>query len=57
MKCSFCGKPIKPGTGIMFVTKSGEIKFFCKSKCERNWLMKRDPKKVKWTLYYKKSQK
>ena len=47
--CSFCGEEIPIGRGIMFVKTSGEIFYFCSSKCERNWKMKRDPKKVKWT--------
>jgi large subunit ribosomal protein L24e len=48
MKCSFCKKSILPGTGKMFVKNSGEIVYFCSSKCEKNYLMKRDPKKLKW---------
>ena len=54
MKCSFCGKPIPTGRGIMFVKNSGEIFYFCSSKCEKNWRMKRDPKKLKWTEAYRK---
>ena len=56
MKCSFCGYTVKPGMGKMFVTKSGEIKIFCSSKCERNWLLRRDPKKLKWTKFYVKKK-
>ena len=49
MKCSFCGKPIRKGTGKMFVKKSGEILYFCSSKCEKNYKLGREPKKLKWT--------
>ncbi|HDM05694.1 MAG TPA: 50S ribosomal protein L24 [Candidatus Aenigmarchaeota archaeon] len=49
MKCSFCGKPICKGTGKMFVKKSGEILYFCSSKCEKNYKLGREPKKLKWT--------
>lgn len=49
MKCSFCGKEIKPGTGIIFVFKTGKKLNFCSRKCERNMLvLKRKPTKLKW---------
>ncbi|HDJ96526.1 MAG TPA: hypothetical protein ENG45_00450 [Candidatus Aenigmarchaeota archaeon] len=38
----------------MFVMTSGEIKYFCSSKCEKNWLLGRDPRKVRWTKIHKK---
>lgn len=53
-KCSFCGKNIIPGTGKMFVMKSGAIRYFCSRKCERSWEMGRDSKKLKWTKFYEK---
>ena len=47
--CSFCGKKINPGTGLMYVKNTGEILYFCSSKCEKNMLkLKRKPKKLKW---------
>lgn len=46
MKCSFCGKKIKSGTGIMFVKNDGTIYYWCSSKCEKNHMRKR--KKPKW---------
>lgn len=49
-KCSFCGKEIPPGTGIMFVKKDGKILWFCSRKCEKYMLeYKKDPRKLKWT--------
>ena len=48
-KCSFCGETLKTGTGKMFVTNANRIYYWCSKKCERNWEMKRNPKKVKWT--------
>jgi len=56
VKCSFCGETIKPGTGKMLVLKSGVIKYFCSRKCERNWKLGRDPKKLKWTKFYRKGE-
>lgn len=47
-KCSFCGKKIPPGTGKMFVKATGKIYWFCGSKCEKNFMLGRNPKKVKW---------
>ena len=49
MKCSFCGKEIEPGTGIMYVRNDGKVFYFCSSKCERNMMkLKRKPRKVEW---------
>ena len=56
VKCSFCGKKIEIGTGKMFVLKSGVVKYFCSNKCEKNWRMKRNPKKLKWTESYRENK-
>jgi large subunit ribosomal protein L24e len=56
--CSFCGNPIEPGTGLMFVRNDGGIMWFCSSKCYKNFKMGRDPKKLPWTkLYLGKSRR
>jgi len=48
-KCSFCGKEIPEGKGVMYVKIDGKIKWFCSSKCEKNALkLKRNPRKVRW---------
>jgi len=53
--CSFCGNPIKKGTGKMYVKKDGKVLHFCFSKCERNMIkLKRKPREIKWTKTYKK---
>ncbi|RLF50754.1 MAG: 50S ribosomal protein L24e [Thermoplasmata archaeon] len=55
-KCTFCGNEIEPGTGMMYVKKDGTIYYFCSGKCRKNMLkLKRDPKKVRWTKYYRKT--
>jgi len=47
--CAFCGRPIEPGTGIMYVTKRGEILWFCSSKCFKNYIkLRRKRTKVTW---------
>ncbi len=47
--CSFCGGPIEPGTGKMYVRKDGSISFFCSSKCQNNHSLGRVPRRVTWT--------
>ncbi|MCD6434337.1 MAG: 50S ribosomal protein L24e [Candidatus Diapherotrites archaeon] len=50
MRCSFCGKEFNFG-GKMLVKNDGSILYFCSTKCEKNMLkLKRNPRKVKWTL-------
>jgi large subunit ribosomal protein L24e len=50
MKCSFCNNEIAPGTGTMYVKASGQILYFCSSKCEKNMLkLNRIPREQKWT--------
>ncbi len=49
MKCSFCNKIIPKGTGKMFVRSTGEILYWCSSKCKKSFGMKRNAKKLKWT--------
>ncbi len=51
-KCVYCGKPIEPGTGLMYVRNDGSILWFCSSKCFKLWKMGRNPRKLKWTVHY-----
>ncbi|MBI2547452.1 MAG: 50S ribosomal protein L24e [Candidatus Aenigmarchaeota archaeon] len=54
MKCSFCGSNITRGTGKMFVRNTGEIFYWCSSKCEKNFRMGRERKKLRWIKREKK---
>lgn len=55
VKCSFTGKEIPKGKGIMYVKKDGKILYFLNSKCEKNFLkLNRKPIKTKWSELYKK---
>ncbi len=45
MKCSYCQEEIEKGTGIMYVRKTGALKYYCSKRC-----MKMDVK-------FKKKQK
>lgn len=48
MRCSYCGKEIKSGYGIIFARDRGEVFYFCSKKCKVNWQY-RKPQKTKWT--------
>jgi len=49
VKCTFCGGKISEHRGRMSVKASGQIRYFCNSKCYKNFMNKRSAKKMKWT--------
>ncbi|MCK4335682.1 MAG: 50S ribosomal protein L24e [Candidatus Aenigmarchaeota archaeon] len=57
MKCSVCKSNVLKGSGKMFVRNDGRIFYFCSSKCQKNWNMGREGKKLKWVVSEKKVKK
>lgn len=55
-KCFFCGEMLPEGGGRMFVKKSGQILYFCSSKCQKNHRLGREGKDRKWTLVSRKER-
>ncbi|HXQ92534.1 MAG TPA: 50S ribosomal protein L24e [Nitrososphaerales archaeon] len=48
-RCSFCGKLIPLGTGVMYIRNDGATFWYCSSKCRKNSsVLKRDPRSLKW---------
>merc|ERR1712024_47543 len=55
--CNFSGYKIYPGHGKTYIRIDGKLFNFMGKKCERSFLMKRNPRKISWTVLYRKKHK
>ncbi|KAJ8870720.1 hypothetical protein PR048_029745 [Dryococelus australis] len=55
--CAYSGFKIYPGHGKTMVKADGKTFTFLNAKCESSHLMKRNPRKVTWTVLYRRKHK
>ena len=57
--CSFTGKQIPPGTGMMYVKKTGQVLYFINSKAKKNYVnLNRISARTRWTdTFHSKREK
>ncbi|GFY55863.1 60S ribosomal protein L24 [Trichonephila inaurata madagascariensis] len=55
--CSFSGYRMYPGHGKKMVKSDGKTFIFLNGKCEASHILKRNPRKITWTVLYRRKHK
>ncbi|CAF1132165.1 unnamed protein product [Adineta steineri] len=55
--CNYSGYKIYPGHGKRAVKTDGKIHIYLNSKCQRAADMRRNPRRVTWTVYYRRKHR
>ena len=55
--CSFSGFKIYPGHGKRVIKADGRSFDFINGKCEKSHAMKRNPRKINWTVLYRRKHR
>merc|ERR1711976_112425 len=55
--CNFSGYKIYPGHGKKVVKVDGRAFQFLNGKCEKSFAIKRNPRKINWTVLYRRKHK
>ncbi|XP_067051062.1 large ribosomal subunit protein eL24-like [Acropora muricata] len=55
--CNFSGYKIYPGHGKRYCRLDGKVFNFLNKRCEKALLMRRNPRKISWTVLYRRKHK
>ncbi|XP_030850722.1 60S ribosomal protein L24 [Strongylocentrotus purpuratus] len=55
--CNFSGLKIHPGHGRRYARIDGKVFNFINGKCKASFMMKRNPRRVNWTVLYRRKNK
>jgi len=55
-KCFVCSSTVYPGHGSMLVRNDAKALRFCRSKCRKNFAMRKNPRYLAWTKAFRKAR-
>jgi ribosomal protein L24E len=47
MRCSYCTREIEKGSGLIYVRKSGAVKYYCSNRCYTFDIVQHKKQKIK----------